>query len=201
MNAKVYVNRTLNMKRIRYIGLDMDHTLIRYYSDEFEKLSHSVMKEKLIKGRNYPEAVRALPFDYNLAIRGLVVDRERGNLLKLNRHSSIRASSHGLAPLDFKTQQKTYKSMYIDLSDAAYMAVDTSFSISLATLIAQLVELKKSNPTAYPDFAKIADDVLYVLDEAHRDGSLKEVVKKRPRAIGMPRSRLRSRATAISSRT
>ncbi len=178
MNAKVYVNRTLNMKRIRYIGLDMDHTLIRYYSDEFEKLSHSVMKEKLIKGRNYPESVRALPFDYNLAIRGLVVDRERGNLLKLNRHSSIRASSHGLAPLDFKTQQKTYKSMYIDLSDAAYMAVDTSFSISLATLIAQIVELKKSNPTAYPDFAKIADDVLYVLDEAHRDGSLKEVVKK-----------------------
>jgi HAD superfamily 5'-nucleotidase-like hydrolase len=178
MNAKVYVNRTLNMKRIRYIGLDMDHTLIRYYSDEFEKLSHSVMKEKLIKGRNYPEAVRALPFNYNLAIRGLVVDRERGNLLKLNRHSSIRASSHGLAPLDFKTQQKTYKSMYIDLSDSAYMAVDTSFSISLATLIAQIVELKKSNPTAYPDFAKIADDVLYVLDEAHRDGSLKEVVKQ-----------------------
>jgi FMN phosphatase YigB (HAD superfamily) len=57
------------------------------------------------------------------------------------------------------------------------MAVDTSFSISLATLIAQIIELKKANPAAYPDFAKIADDVLYVLDEAHRDGSLKEVVK------------------------
>jgi HAD superfamily 5'-nucleotidase-like hydrolase len=178
MNGKVYVNRTLNLKRIRYLGLDMDHTLIRYFSDEFEKLSHSVMKEKLVKNRNYPEAVRALPFDYNLAIRGLVVDREKGNLLKLNRHSSIRASAHGLTPLDFKNQQKTYKSTYIDLSDSSYMAVDTSFSISLATLIAQLIELKKSNPTAYPDFSKIADDVLYVLDEAHRDGSLKEVVKQ-----------------------
>jgi HAD superfamily 5'-nucleotidase-like hydrolase len=178
MNAKVYVNRTLNLKRIRYIGLDMDHTLIRYYSEEFEKLSHSVMKEKLVKGKNYPEAVRSLPFDYNLAIRGLVVDRERGNLLKLNRHSSIRASHHGLTPLDFKTQQKTYKSTYIDLSEESYMAVDTTFSISLATLIAQIVELKKSNPASYPDFTKIADDVLYVLDEAHRDGSLKEVVKQ-----------------------
>lgn len=178
MNGKVYVNRTLNLKRIRYIGLDMDHTLIRYYSEEFEKLSHSVMKEKLIRSKHYPEAIRALPFDYNLAIRGLVVDRARGNLLKLNRHSSIRASSHGLTALDFKTQQKTYKSMYIDLSEGSYMAVDTSFSISLATLIAQIVELKKTNPTAYPDFSKIADDVLYVLDEAHRDGSLKEVVKQ-----------------------
>jgi HAD superfamily 5'-nucleotidase-like hydrolase len=177
MNGKVYVNRTLNLKRIRYIGLDMDHTLIRYYTEEFERLSHSTMKEKLVKGKNYPEAVRSLVFDYNLAIRGLVVDREKGHLLKLNRHSAIRASHHGLAPLDFKTQQKIYKSTYIDLSDSAYMAVDTSFSISLATLIAQIIELKKANPAAYPDFAKIADDVLYVLDEAHRDGSLKEVVK------------------------
>jgi HAD superfamily 5'-nucleotidase-like hydrolase len=178
MNGKVYVNRTLNLKRIRYIGLDMDHTLIRYYSEEFEKLSHSVMKEKLVKNKAYPESVRELKFDYNLAIRGLVVDREKGNLLKLNRHSAIRASYHGLKPLDFKTQQKTYKSTYIDLSDGSYMAVDTTFSISLATLIAQVVELKEANPTAFPDFAKIADDVLYVLDEAHRDGSLKEVVKK-----------------------
>lgn len=178
MNGKVYVNRTLNLKRIRYIGLDMDHTLIRYFSEAFELLSHSIMKDKLIKNRNYPEAVRNLTFDYNLAIRGLAIDRAKGNLLKLNRHSAIRASYHGNTPLDFKTQQKTYKSTYIDLSDKEYMAIDTTFSISLATLISQIVELKKKDPASYPDFAVIADDVLYVLDEAHRDGSLKDVVKE-----------------------
>lgn len=178
MSQKVYVNRTLNLKRIRYIGLDMDHTLIRYHSEEFEKLSHSVIKEKLIKNKGYPESVRSLQFDYHLAIRGLVVDRKKGNLLKLNRHSAIRASYHGLSPVDFKTQQKMYKSTYIDLSDANYMAVDTTFSISLATLISQIVELKKTDPGAFPDFAVIADDVLNMLDEGHRDGSLKEVVKK-----------------------
>lgn len=178
MTGKVFVNRTLNMKRIRYIGLDMDHTLIRYYTEEFERLSHSVMKEKLVKNKAYPEVVRQLNFDYNLAIRGLVVDREKGNLLKLNRHSAIRASYHGLHPVDYKTQQKLYKSTYIDLSSPSYMAVDTSFSISLATLIAQIVELKKKDLTGYPDFSRIADDVLYVLDEAHRDGSLKNTVRK-----------------------
>lgn len=178
MNGKVYVNRTLNLKRIRYIGFDMDHTLVRYHSEEFEKLSHSVMKEKLVKNKNYPEAVRSLPFDYNLTIRGLVVDRKKGNLLKLNRHSAIRASYHGLSPVDFKSQQKMYKSTYIDLSDSSYMAVDTTFSISLATLISQVIELKKADPASYPDFSVIADDVLYVLDEAHRDGSLKDQVAK-----------------------
>lgn len=178
MAGNVYVNRTLNLKRIRYIGLDMDHTLIRYYTEEFEKLSHSIMKEKLVKNRNYPEAVKNIPFDYDLAIRGLVVDRKKGNLLKLNRHSSIRASHHGLSPVDYKTQQKMYKSTYIDLGDSNYMAIDTSFSISLATLIAQIIELKKAEPTSYPDFAVIADDVLNALDEAHRDGSLKDIVRE-----------------------
>ena len=178
MPGKVYVNRTLNLKRIRYIGVDMDHTLIRYNSENFERLSHATMVDKMIKGKGYPESLRKLPFDYNFAIRGLVIDRKKGNLLKLNRYTAIRASYHGMRPLDFKTHQKLYKSTYIDLSNPDYMAIDTSFSISLAVLFAQLVDLKDSDAkTTLPDYAQIADDVLDALDEAHRDGSLKEVVK------------------------
>jgi len=178
-NTCVYINRTLNLKRIRYIGLDMDHTLIRYNVHEFEKLSHSIIKEKLVKNRNYPEVVKNIPFHYDLAIRGLVLDRQKGNTLKLNRHSAIRASFHGLKPIDFKTQQKLYKSTYIDLSDANFLAVDTAFSLSLATLFSQIIDLKESDKSlTFPDYAQIADDVLYALDEAHRDGSLKDTVKK-----------------------
>lgn len=178
MSGKVFVNRTLNLKKIRYIGVDMDHTLVRYNSENFERLSHTTMIQKLIK-RGYPETLRKLTFDYNFAIRGLVIDRKMGNLLKLNRYTAIRASYHGLKPLDFKTHQKLYKSTYIDLSNTEYLAVDTSFSISLANLIAQLVELKDTDTAnTYPEYSQIADDVLDALDEAHRDGSLKEVVAK-----------------------
>lgn len=178
MHSNVFVNRTLNLKRIKYIGLDMDHTLIRYKTEEFERLSHSIMKDKLVK-KGYPESVRNLPFTYNAAIRGLVIDRARGNILKLNRHSAIRASYHGLKPLDFKLQQKTYKSTYIDLSDPAYLAVDTAFSLSLAILYSQLVELKATDTThKYPEFNQLAEDVLYALDQGHADGSLKSTVKK-----------------------
>lgn len=178
MPGKVFVNRTLNLKKIRYLGVDMDHTLVRYNSENFERLSHTTMVQKLIK-RGYPEALKKLEFDYNFAIRGLVVDRKMGNLLKLNRYTAIRASYHGLKPLDFKTHQKLYKSTYIDLSNTDYLAVDTSFSISLANLIAQIVELKNTDTASkYPEYGQIADDVLDVLDEAHRDGSLKDEVKK-----------------------
>lgn len=177
MNKNVFINRTLNLKRIKFLGLDMDHTLIRYKTEEFERLSHSIMKEKLIK-RGYPESVRQLPFQYDLTIRGLVIDKKQGNILKLNRHSAIRASYHGLKAIDFKTQQKMYKSTYIDLSDTDYLAVDTAFSLSLCILFAQIVEMKNSDAAStLPDYAQIANDVLYALDEAHRDGSLKETVK------------------------
>ncbi len=174
---KVYVNRTLNLKKIKYLGLDMDHTLIRYHSENFEKLSHRRMIDKLVS-RGYPDALKKLPFDFHLAIRGLVIDRKKGNLLKLNRYTAIRASYHGLKQLDFKTHQKLYRSTYIDLSNPDFLAVDTSFSISLATLFAQIIELKDAELTnKYPDYAQIADDVLEALDEVHRDGSLKEEVK------------------------
>lgn len=178
MAEKVYVNRTLNLKRIKFIGLDMDHTLIRYNIHEFESLSHSCIKEKLIQHKSYPEVVRSLPFDYTAAIRGLAIDRKTGNLLKLNRHSAIRVSYHGLTPIDFKTQQKLYHSTYIDLSDSNYLAVDTAFSLSLAILISQLVEVKEKNPTlTLPSYADMVEDVLYCLDLSHRDGSLKNVVR------------------------
>ena len=177
--TKVFVNRTLNLKRIKYIGLDMDHTLIRYNTENFERLSHTKIIEKLVGGKNYPDIVKKLQFDFNFALRGLVVDRKKGNLLKLNRYTAIRNSFHGLKPLDFKTHQKVYKSTYIDLSKADYIAIDTSFSYSLAHAYSQLVEMKDSDPLLkLPDYGQMADDVIAALDEAHRDGSLKNEVRK-----------------------
>ena len=178
MTQKVYVNRTLNLKKIKYIGLDMDHTLVRYNSENFERLSHSIIIDKLIANKNYPQALKKLQFDYNFALRGLVIDRDKGNLLKLNRYTAIRTSYHGLKHIDFKSHQKIYKSTYIDLSTGEYLAIDTFFSLSLAVLFAQIVELKDlDTQNQYPDYFKIADDVLDALDEAHRDGTLKTEVR------------------------
>lgn len=178
MPNRVYVNRTLNLKKITHIGFDMDHTLIRYKSENFEMLSHQTIVTKLIQNKNYPKTLNDLKFDYNLAVRGLVIDRFKGNLLKLNRYGAIRAAFHGVRSLDFKTQRQVYKSTYIDLSSGDYLAIDTAFSISNAVLFAQIVTLKEEDTAnKYPDFAQIADDVLEMLDEAHRDGSLKNEVR------------------------
>lgn len=177
--GRVFVNRTLNLKRIRYLGFDMDHTLVRYNSENFEALAHRIMLEKLVKDKGYPDTILKLEFSFDRAIRGLVIDEVRGNILKLSRHAAIRVSYHGEQPIDFKTQSQVYKSTYIDLRDPNYETVDTSFSIAYAGLFMQLVELKETTERdRLPDFRTIAEHLTSVLDIGHRDGSLKDVVRK-----------------------
>lgn len=177
--GKVYVNRTLNLKRIRYLGFDMDHTLVRYNSEAFEELAHRIMIDKLVRDKNYPQSILKLGFSYDRAIRGLVIDKAHGNVLKLSRYSAIRVSYHGTQPIDFREQSRLYKSVYIDLRDSNYSSIDTSFSIAFAGLFMQLVELKDTTEKdTLPDYVRIADDLTTVLDRAHRDGSLKDEVRK-----------------------
>ncbi len=177
--GKVYVNRTLNMKRIRYVGFDMDHTLVRYKSENFEALAHRIMIEKLVSDKGYPSSILNLPFAYDRAIRGLVIDKSKGNILKLSRYSAIRVSYHGLKPIDYREQARVYKSVYIDLRDTNYLSIDTSFSIAFAGLFMQLVDLKDgAESSQLPDYAHIAEDLTVVLDRAHRDGSLKDEVRR-----------------------
>src|SRR5882757_1470457 len=170
--GKVFVNRTLNLKRIRYLGFDMDHTLVRYKTENFEGLAHQVMLEKLVE-KGYPESIRQLKFSFDRAIRGLVIDKMKGNTLKLSRFSAIRGSYHGLTPIDFRSQSRLYKSTYIDLRDSGFISIDTAFSIAFAGLFMQLVDLKdKDEQSTLPDYAHIFEDLNAVLDRAHRDGSL-----------------------------
>lgn len=174
MQSTVFVNRTLNMRKIKYIGLDMDHTLVRYNSEAFEGLAHEIVREKLVKQKGYPEEILSFPFDFHFAVRGLVIDRKRGNLLKVSRHGAIRASFHGLTPIDFAEQKEIYKSTYIDLTDdASYFAIDTTFFIAIAVLYAQLVDFTDKNPDAsLPSYDEILADLVYLLDQAHRGDSL-----------------------------
>ncbi|MGZ3723412.1 MAG: HAD-IG family 5'-nucleotidase, partial [Bdellovibrionales bacterium] len=113
------------------------------------------------------------------AIRGLVIDKMKGNILKLSRHSAIRVSYHGLTPIDFRSQARLYKSTYIDLRDSGFVSIDTAFSIAFAGLFMQLVDMKdKDEQSTLPDYAHIFEDLNAVLDRAHRDGSLKNKVRE-----------------------
>lgn len=173
----LYVNRTLNLKKIKYIGLDMDHTLIKYHSERFEELAYEQMKLKLVQKHNYPEEVLKLKFEYKRAIRGLVIDKNRGNLLKVSRYGAVREGYHGLQKIDYKKMKTQFGTLFIDLNNSDFDTIDTTFSISHACLFSQLVELKETKfKEEIPEFSQMAEDLHDVLDLSHRDGSIKNVV-------------------------
>jgi len=64
----------------------------------------------------------------------------------------------------------------VELSDPAFLPLDTLFAISTGVLYSQLIELK-SQGAVLPDFATMADDVSGAVDAVHRNGSLKKKVR------------------------
>ena len=69
----IYVNRILNMKHIKTIGFDMDHTLVKYHSDKFEELTFHEAVKILLRDRDYPEIITKCKFDFSRAVRGIVL--------------------------------------------------------------------------------------------------------------------------------
>ncbi len=176
IKQKVFINRILNMKKMKMIGLDMDYTLVRYHVKHVEALVYRYTLDKLVKSRGYPEKIKSLRFSEEDAIRGLVVDCENGNILKLSRFGAIRQSYHGTKPISYSEQQEMYRTIYVDLGHPNYMAVDTSFSIAFCVLYGQLVDLKDKQPEDLPSYPTIAQDLKICIDEVHAEGAMKQEI-------------------------
>lgn len=176
MTQTVFVNRTINLKHIRYIGLDMDHTLIRYHTQHFEALVYQFVINYLIQNKQYPEEIRQFKFDFDAAIRGTVIDSKNGNILKLNRFGAIRTSYHGTQLIQYDIQKQIYRSTYVDLNDDNYIAVDTSFSIAFCVLFGQIIGFKDKFPGALPSYETIASDLTFAVDYIHAEGKLKSKI-------------------------
>lgn len=173
----IYINRTLNMKKIKAIGFDMDYTIVRYKTENFEELTHRETLKKLVSVKHYPEEILKLNFEFNRVIQGLVIDKKHGNLLKVSRFGKVKQSYHGLEAVDFKDQQRLYGSGVIDLGASHIQSLDTNFAVSNGVLYAQLVDLKEKG-MPLPDYETLADEIKEALDICHSDGTLKDEVRR-----------------------
>ncbi|MED6222153.1 hypothetical protein PIB30_061693 [Stylosanthes scabra] len=88
----VFCSRTLNLRSISAIGYDMDYTLVQYNVMAWEGRAYDYCMENL---RNMGYPVDGLEFDPDLVIRGLVIDKEKGNLVKADRFGYIKRAMHG----------------------------------------------------------------------------------------------------------
>ena len=176
---RVYVNRNLRMPTIGSIGFDLDHTLAHYDPLPVEELAFKTTQQKLVEHRGYPKAIARIKYDPEFVIRGLVIDKKAGNILKMNYHSYVTRAFHGRRELG-KAILKLYRSDRISLSDPRYVSVDTLFHLPEVYLFLSIIDFLEESGQKDLDFEKIYQDVREMIDQAHADGSLKDVIMAKP---------------------
>jgi HAD superfamily 5'-nucleotidase-like hydrolase len=173
---RVFVNRNLKMSKIRAIGFDLDHTLAHYDPVPVEELAFDLTKQKLVASKQYPKEILDLKYDPTFVIRGLVVDKKRGNLLKMDYFNYVSRGHHGLRELNATERERAYRSSRIRLSHENYSSVDTLFHLPEVYLFLCVVDILERTGPRRTDYTQVYDDVREMIDEAHRDGSLKSVI-------------------------
>ncbi|MBI3181650.1 MAG: HAD-IG family 5'-nucleotidase [Myxococcales bacterium] len=174
----LYCNRTLNLRAIRAIGYDMDYTLVHYRVEAWERHAYEHLRERFA-AQGWP--VDKLEFDPAMVIRGLVVDTERGNLVKANRFGFVKKAVHGTRPLEYEAQRATYARTIVDLAEPRWSFLNTLFSLSEGCFYAQLVDLldERALPVVM-GYADLYRRVRETLDAAHLEGRLKSEIVAAP---------------------
>jgi 5'-nucleotidase len=171
---RIFCNRNLRMSNIAWVGFDMDYTLAIYNQQEMDELSIKATIEKLA-GRGYPEFVRSIPYSTAFPVRGLLIDKRFGHILKMNRYKFVTKGFHGLRELGKEEVRQLYHQKKIRPATPRYHWIDTLYALSEAALYAALVEAMEQRGHAI-DYAKTFSDIRECIDEAHRDGTILETV-------------------------
>lgn len=182
----VFCNRELNLGGIRAIGFDMDYTLAQYKQPAFDKLAFDGAKEKLVQNFGYPASLLDVEYDHTFWVRGLIIDTQRGNFLKIDRHKYVRVAYHGFTPMSPRTRKDLYSRFFNQVpsfGEKNYVNMDTLFQFVDASLFATLVEMKDNDEEEFLDFKtyeEIYKDVRACVDLCHRDGVIKDEVAINP---------------------
>jgi 5'-nucleotidase len=180
----IFVNRTINLRSIKAIGYDMDYTLVHYRVDEWETRAFAHAKTRLLAA-GFPVADFA--FDPATVIRGLAIDLAEGNLVKATRFGYVIRAAHGTAFLDYDAMRTTYAGVLVDLGEDRFEFINTLFSLSEASLYAQLVDLMDAGmiPKGV-GYRGLYEAVRDSLEGAHRDGTLKREILADPERFVEP---------------
>jgi len=171
---RVFVNRNLRLESIAAIGFDMDHTLAIYQTEAFNELCIGMAKQRLMEVKGYPREIDEVTDDPAAAVRGLIVDKREGNLLKVDAYNYVTRVRHGLRFSDRQARRQIYRRGRIRVGRPRYRIFDTLFDLPEGGLYSQLVALKDSEPKLIrSSYEQLFKDIRETMDTLHADGSLK----------------------------
>ncbi len=92
------------------VGFDLDHTLVRYNVGPMIQLEYDLLADFLITKKGYDPAIKQRSFecDRDFVCKGLTLDCERGNLLRLGSDGFILGACHGTRRMGDSDIERTY---------------------------------------------------------------------------------------------
>ncbi len=167
---RIFCNRTLRLDQIEVVGFDMDYTLAIYRQEEMDRQSIEATIPKLL-ARGYPDALARMECRFDYPIRGLLIDRKLGNVLKMDRYRYVKKAYHGLRELDVEARRAAYATKRIRPAGKRFHFVDTLYALSEVSMFAAAVEaLEGLGQTV--DYVQLFDDIRACIDASHQDDSI-----------------------------
>ncbi|XP_037405109.1 5'-nucleotidase domain-containing protein 4-like isoform X3 [Triticum dicoccoides] len=184
----IFCTRTLNLRSISVIGYDMDYTLIHYNVMAWEGRAYDYGMGNL---KSMGFLVDDLEFDPDLVIRGLIMDKVKGNLVKADRFGYIKRVMHGTQMLPTRAVSEIYGRELVDLrKEDTWEFLNTLFSVSEAVMFMQMVD--KLDQGLVPaelgplDYKGLYNAVSKALFRAHVEGQLKSEIMAEPERFVEP---------------
>jgi HAD superfamily 5'-nucleotidase-like hydrolase len=134
---------------------------------------------------------QGLQIDKDLVIRGLIIDKRHGNIVKTDRFGFVKRAMHGTARMSAAEVRTRYGRELVNLKDEErWVFLNTFFSVSEAVLYAQLVDRLDSGaiertvcPRAYDALHALVKEAVF---DAHVEGTLKQEIMANPSRFVRP---------------
>ncbi|KAL3289719.1 hypothetical protein HHI36_023119 [Cryptolaemus montrouzieri] len=98
------------------IGFDLDNTLARYKATAMVEMEYEIITQFLIKN-GFPKKHLLKPLDFDFLLKGLILDIEKGNILKVATDGKILSARHGTRMLSKGEINNYYPNYHWDLID------------------------------------------------------------------------------------
>uniref|UniRef100_A0A672T1L9 5'-nucleotidase domain-containing protein 1 n=1 Tax=Sinocyclocheilus grahami TaxID=75366 RepID=A0A672T1L9_SINGR len=175
------------------IGFDLDHTLCRYNLKETSRLIYESFARYLVEHKGYDKDLLLLtPATWDFCFKGLVVDLEEGNLIKLAEDGTVLRATHGTKNLSTddiikhygpKREWKHFNSLNTSYTRSAkYYFYDNYFDLPGALLCARVVDMLNkvkinqcfSNKRGAEITSDIWKDIVAAIDHNYNTSAFRE---------------------------
>lgn len=171
------------MSAVEWVGFDMDYTLAIYRQEAMDALSIELTIAGLVEHKGYPRQLLTLAPEPNYPIRGLLIDRRLGHVLKMDRFGAIHKGYHGLQRLTKPELRDLYWDRKVRPTEPRFHWIDTLFSLSEVTTYAAVLSALEAEGQSL-NYEQLFQDIRQAIDGAHADGTVhRRVLEDLPRYI------------------